>query len=344
MLELSNFTMLIQIRSRDDQAPGVEIEEDNHTAQTAAQDISGKQRAFRHRMLYVNFLISAAREGLTQYTHIPGPQQVADILTKTYGPLDHWRKLGWLMGQSDELQRLMRIVVERYGKSSTAAQAHAAQRATPDQQPGDTEETPDAQEAQQAQSAKDNAMTNTHSATEPLRRALGELRMYLSERREQAEEEARNEAARAQRRGDPARTTKEQKRDAKRNSSISDKEWRDIYEKSMRTAVQQQIREKGTKRQRSDTEELEERTAASDYFNTMDNSEEEDDDAMEVATDTEARRDWGQGSAHRGDDDAQQSHSADESKGKRPRARVHGKAKKAHEARRQAQRKQQREA
>ena len=48
---------------------------------------------------------------------VPAPSMVADALIKNYGPLTHWRRISYLLGESPELSRLRDIVLQKYSKS-----------------------------------------------------------------------------------------------------------------------------------------------------------------------------------------------------------------------------------
>ena len=74
------------------------IEEDNQTVVLACRDRTGKTQALRHRRSTLSFMSSAVRWGQITVRPVAAADQTADAMTKVFGPLQHWRTVGWIQG------------------------------------------------------------------------------------------------------------------------------------------------------------------------------------------------------------------------------------------------------
>jgi hypothetical protein len=95
----------------------VPIEIDSQTVFLVAQDLSAKVQVFRHRRRQLSFLIACHLDHTIKSHLVPAPDMVADALTKNYGPLTHWRRIAFLLGESPRLIELRDIVFQKYSKS-----------------------------------------------------------------------------------------------------------------------------------------------------------------------------------------------------------------------------------
>jgi hypothetical protein len=96
--------------------PAVPEETDSQTVNIVSQDLSGKAQVFRHRRRDLSFLINCQLDHIIKTSLVPEHLMVADALTKTYGPLKHWRRIAWLLGESPRLAELRAIVLAKYEK------------------------------------------------------------------------------------------------------------------------------------------------------------------------------------------------------------------------------------
>jgi hypothetical protein len=87
--------------------------------------------------------------------------------------------MAWVMGESEELERLMRIVISRFGKTGVAAACMGQEGAGEMEEDG---ESTDKQGAEMTGNTEENAEADTKSS----RVALGELRMRMDKRRKEA--------------------------------------------------------------------------------------------------------------------------------------------------------------
>jgi hypothetical protein len=281
---------------------GVEIEEDNKGVQTAAKGISGKIRAVRHRMKDVSFLVSAAQKQLVSFVHIPGSRQVADAMTKVYGPLDHFRRLGWVMGESEELERLMRIVISRFGKTGVAAACMGQEGA------GEMEEDGESTEKQGAE-VMGNTEENANADTKRLCAALGELRMRMDERREAAVKRVLQlrQAAKDGQRELPKEG--KERRGIKRAVEVSVEEWNRMYPEQLEEHGEIGPETRGAAGGHKTAGKG--RARATDYFKAQGSDDDDEDEVRSTASEGTGRRQERGCSGARGGD-TERGHSADE--------------------------------
>ena len=85
-------------------------ETDSLTVFQTAQDFTGKDLTFRHRRRLLAFIISCVRALLFSVQLVDSPRMTSDGLTKDYGPLEHWRRLPFLLGQQPEIDRFQQRI------------------------------------------------------------------------------------------------------------------------------------------------------------------------------------------------------------------------------------------
>jgi hypothetical protein len=102
--------------------PAVGVEIDSQTVDLVTQDFSGKTQVYRHRRRDLAFVVACNVDKLTRSVLVPAEEMVADGLTKVYGPLTHWRRIAWLLGESPELAALRSIVFAKYSKNKPSAE------------------------------------------------------------------------------------------------------------------------------------------------------------------------------------------------------------------------------
>ena len=95
--------------------PPTIAETDSQTVSQTAQDFTGRALTFRHRRHQLVFIISCVKAYLITVRLVESPRMTSDGLKKDYGPLEHWRRLPYLLGEQPEITRLQQIINHRYG-------------------------------------------------------------------------------------------------------------------------------------------------------------------------------------------------------------------------------------
>ena len=92
------------------------IEIDSQAVYLVARDLSEKTLVYRHRRHHLSFAISCYLDKLITMKLVFSGIMTADALTKLYGPLEHWKRIAFLMGESSCLASLRNTVINRYRK------------------------------------------------------------------------------------------------------------------------------------------------------------------------------------------------------------------------------------
>ena len=95
--------------------PPTIAETDSQTVSQTAQDFTGRALTFRHRRRQLVFIISCEKAFLITVHLVELPRITSNGLTKDNRPIEHWRRLSYLLGEQPEITRLQQIIDHRYG-------------------------------------------------------------------------------------------------------------------------------------------------------------------------------------------------------------------------------------
>jgi hypothetical protein len=222
------------------------------------------------------------------------------------------------MGESEELERLRRLVVARYGKSGVAA-ACMGQEGAVRPQPGDDDEEDDTREVagvrvvRQSAEVQGNTEANAQAGTPRLREALEELRRSMARRKEEVLKRVLQQrvAGTESRQKLPKGGT--EKRDIKRAVEVSEGEGNRMYPEQMAQQGEKGPEASGTAdRYRSESEGP---ARARAYFETPGSEDDEEEVRSTTSEGTDRQRKRGCSGARGGD--TERCHSADEAQGGR---------------------------
>ena len=96
--------------------PPTTMDQDNQTVQIACR-LAGSEKAFIHRRAELGALASMIAAEKIQVVTIPASQQTADIQTKALRPVQHWRSIAWILGQSPALEKCRTFVFNRWSRN-----------------------------------------------------------------------------------------------------------------------------------------------------------------------------------------------------------------------------------